>query len=124
MEINLDGFGGISLFVLTVVYPVSIWAAMDFGKAMAEKPRERDQPALLPDTPTNRKKLNNHALLFGEDGEIVEADWFSAARSARSFGGQPKDYGDGWLTWEREAVDFAIMGILPVPSRHLLKGGV
>lgn len=116
MEVNVGFYGGWALFLLVVVYPVSIWAAMDFGKAMAVKPHKPSGIELLPDTPKNRNELKNHALIFGEDGQIVECDWFSRERSARCFGGKPQDYYSGWLTWEREAVDFKIRGIFPVPS--------
>lgn len=124
MDIHLGSFGGWSLFVLTVIYPLTIWLCLEGGKSWAERPDKSEYDLeLLQDNARNRRLLNGRALVFGDDGEIVECKWYGQSASARAFGGRPSDYYAGWITWEQESVNFKIIGILPVPMKKQKEQG-
>lgn len=89
-----------------------------FAGALLQMMESRDdrRPRLMHDNLYSRAVLGDHALLFGPDGEIIEARWYSRDRSAVEFGGRPRDYAPGWIDWEGEAVNFKPTGLLAVPE--------
>ena len=110
------------LFLL-ILCPMLFGAGMFFG-GMLQMMETRDElrPRLWHDNIYSRVMMNGHALLFGPDGEIVEAEWYSPNRSAREFGGKPRDYGFGWVDHEGEAVSFKPSWLLPIPTTPSDKG--
>lgn len=88
-----------------------------FAGGMFQMLEARDElrPKLWSDNIYSRAMMNGHALLFGPDGEIVEAEWYSPRRSAKEFGGKASDYAFGWLDHEGDKVSFKPVGILPIP---------
>lgn len=97
---------------------VGMFAIGLFAGALAERMEARDEtrPSLWHDNIYTRAVVGYHALLFGHDGQIVEAEWYNRARSAREFGGKPRDYSPGWIAWDGEAVEFPVRGLLPIPK--------
>lgn len=111
-------------YLLAVLCPMLFVVGTFFG-AMLQMMEARDdlRPRLWRDNIYSRAVMNGHALLFGPDGEIVEAEWYSRRRSADEFGGKPRDYAAGWIDHEGEAVAFKPAWLLPIPATPSDKEG-
>ncbi|MNU93167.1 hypothetical protein D3C71_831030 [compost metagenome] len=107
------------LFLCPMLFVLGMFAG---GMFQMMEARDELRPKLWNDNIYSRTMLKGHALLFGPDGEIVEAEWYSPRRSAREFGGKPSDYGFGWIDHEGDEVAFKPTGLLPVPTPDALKG--
>lgn len=102
---------------LIILCPMLFGAGTFFG-GLLQMMQTRDElrPKLWHDNIYSRAMMKGHALLFGPDGEIVEAEWYSARRSAAEFGGKASDYVAGWIDHEGEAVSFQPSWLLPIPA--------
>ncbi len=107
----------VMVVLLAALCPMLFAAGVLFG-ALIQLMGNRDdlRPKLWHENIYSRAVMRGHALLFGPDGEIVEAEWYSQPRSADEFGGNPSDYVAGWIDHEGEAVSFRPVGLLPLPS--------
>ena len=102
--------------LLSILCPMMLMVGL-LGGSLLQQIESRDQlrPRLMDDNIYTRVLTGGHALLFGPDGEIVEAEWYSPRRSAKEFGGKASDYAFGWLDHEGDEVTFKLVGILPMP---------
>ncbi len=103
--------------LLLILCPMLFVAGTFFGTTLQMMETRNDlRPKLWHDNIYSRAMMNGHALLFGPEGEIVEAEWYSQRRSADEFGGKPRDYAPGWIDHEGEAVSFKPAWLLPIPA--------
>ncbi|WP_312144143.1 hypothetical protein [Brevundimonas sp.] len=104
------------VMLLSILCPMMLMVGL-FGGSLLERvsAREELRPRLMNDNVYTRVLTGGHALLFGPDGEIVEAEWYSPRRSAKEFGGKARDYSFGWIDHESDEVSFKPIGILPMP---------